>query len=584
MKEKWYLQTKKADFKRISEKFHISPITARLIRNRDIISDEDIEEYLRGGIENLHSPWLLKDMDKGVHILKIKISQQNKIRIICDYDVDGICSGFILHQSLKKLGAVVDVVVPHRIEDGYGINERLIRQAYEDGVDTILTCDNGIAAISQVEYAKSLGMTVIVTDHHQVVYNEEDGEKKYVLPQADAVINHKQADCPYPFKELCGAMVAYQLISALSESMEQSQNFVREFLPYAAMATVCDVVDLRGENRIVVKAGIEAFKYNHHIGINALIEACQLDKKKLDAYHFGFILGPCLNASGRLDTARKAMELLACEDKEKAKDLAEKLKEFNEERKQLTEEGAKKAIEIAAECTDSVLVIYLQDCHESVAGIIAGRVREKYYKPVFILTDTIDGVKGSGRSIEEYDMYEALTGVKELFTKYGGHKMAAGISLPKENVEILRKKLNENCNLSKEDLYLKVWIDMQLPLEYVTMNLIEELKVIAPHGKGNEKPVFAEKNLKIHKIQILGKTGNVLRLTIENSRYYRMTAMIFGRAMEFMAFLKEKFGQEEIDKALKGENNRMEIMATYYPKINEYQGNSQIQIIIDRFC
>ena len=584
MNEKWYLQTKKADFIKISEKFNISPITARLIRNRDVIGDEKIEEYLNGNIDNLHSPWLFKDMDKAVDILKIKISHESKIRIICDYDVDGICSGYILHRSLIELGAVVDVVIPHRIKDGYGINERLIKQAYNDGVDTILTCDNGIAAISQIAYAKSLGMTVIVTDHHEVVFEKNDSGTTYILPDADAVVNHKQKDCNYPFKELCGAMVAYQLVSALFESMDRGQNFVKELLPYAAIATVCDVMELQGENRIVVKAGIESFKTNNDIGINALIDICNLDKRKLDSYHFGFILGPCLNASGRLDTAKKAMELLECKSREKAGELAEKLKKLNDERKELTEKGVCEAIKIADECMDSVLVIYLKDCHESIAGIIAGRIREKYNKPVLVLTNAADGVKGSGRSIDAYDMYAELSGVKELFTKFGGHKMAAGVSLPKENIEILRKRLNENCHLTEDDLYLKVWIDMQLPFEYVTMNMIQELSLIGPYGKGNEKPVFAEKNIKVNKIQIQGKTGNVLRLTVENSNRYRLTAMIFGRAMEFMSFIKEKFGQAEIDKALKGEKNNIEIMVTYYPKINEYNGNSQIQIVIDRFC
>lgn len=584
MNEKWYLQTKKADFEGIAKKFNISPITARLLRNRDVIGDEEIDKYLNGKIDSLNSPWLMKDMDKAVDILKIKISQENKIRIICDYDVDGICSGFILLHSLKELGAAVDIVVPHRVEDGYGINERLIKQAYDDGIDTILTCDNGIAAISQIEYAKSLGMTVIITDHHEIVFEDNNGIKTYIVPKADAIINHKQKDCQYPFKELCGAMVAYQLISALFESMERGQNFVRALLPYAAMATVCDVVELQGENRIVVKEGIKRFKTNVDIGINALIEACNLNKSNLDSYHFGFILGPCLNASGRLDTAKIAMDLLMSDNKEKARDLAEKLRNLNEERKELTEKGTEEAMKIAEKCSESVLVIYLKNCHESIAGIIAGRVREKYHKPVLVLTDTLDGVKGSGRSIEEYDMYEELTKVKELFTKFGGHKMAAGVSLKKENIEIFKKRINENCNLTKDDLYLKIWIDMQLPLEYVTMNMIEEIYLISPFGKGNEKPVFAEKDLHIDKIQILGKTGNVLRLTIENSSHYRMTAMIFGRAKEFMAFVKEKFGQSEIEKALRGEKNNIEIMAVYYPKINEYNGNSQIQIIIDRFC
>lgn len=584
MNEKWFLQTKKADFNGIAKKYNISPITARLMRNRDVISEKEINQYLNGTINEISSPWLFKDMDKAVNILSIKINNENKIRIICDYDVDGICSGYILHTCLKYLGADVDVVVPHRIEDGYGINERLIQQAYDQGVDTIVTCDNGIAAIKQIEYAKELGMTVVVTDHHEIVFEESNGEKKYILPNADAIVNHKQIDCQYPFKELCGAMVAFQFMRALFENMHVSERFILKLLPYGAMATVCDVVELKGENRIIVKEGLEALKTNNDIGINALINQCKLNKKNLDSYHFGFILGPCLNASGRLDTAKKAMDLLECEDEKYAEVLAEALKKLNDERKDLTEKGTKEAIEKAEQLDDSVLVIYLEHCHESIAGIIAGRVREKYNKPTIVLTDAVEGVKGSGRSIEEYDMYAELTKVKELFTKFGGHKMAAGVSLPKENIGTLRKKLNENCNLTQEDLYLKVWIDMQLPLEYVTMNMIQELSIIKPFGKGNEKPIFAEKHLKINKLQILGKNGNVLKLTITNSSSYTMTAMIFSCVIDFMEFLKNKFGQEEINKALVGEKNNIEIMATYYPTINEFNGNSQIQIVIDRFC
>ena len=584
MNERWYLQTKKADFNEISKKFNISPIVARLIRNRDIIEYDEIENYLYPDIEKLSSPWLFKDMDKAVDILKIKISGQNKIRIICDYDVDGICSGYILLRSFEKLGAVVDVVVPHRVEDGYGINEKLIQKAFDDGIDTIVTCDNGIAAYGQIEFAKTLGMTVVVTDHHEVPYEESGKDKLYIIPPADAVINQKQPDCEYPFKELCGAMVAYQLIAALYDSTGKSVTETYGLLPYAAMATVCDVVDLKGENRTVVKYGLEQIKKIKDIGINALISACNLDKNNIETYHFGFILGPCLNASGRLDTAKKALDLLHTDNPEKADRLAEQLRELNNERKDMTERGTEEAIKIADGCEDRVLVIFLKDCHESIAGIIAGRVREKYNKPTFVLTDTENGVKGSGRSIEEYDMYTELTKVKDLFTKYGGHKMAAGISLEKDNVDLLRKKLNENCNLTDEDLYLKIWIDMQLPLEYVTISLINELQLIAPWGKGNEKPVFADKNLKVLKLQILGKTGNALKLILENSNHYRMTAMIFGRVQEFMEFVMNKFGTEQVHNAMSGSKNNIEIMATFFPRINEYNGNEELQIVIDRFC
>lgn len=584
MKEKWFLQTKKADFNDISKKFHISKITARLLRNRDIVTEDEIQKYLHPNISELSSPWLFKDMDKAVNLLKIKISQQNRIRIICDYDVDGICSGYILLKSLKNLEAYVDIVVPHRIEDGYGINERMVRQAFDDGIDTILTCDNGISAYEQIKLAKSLGMTVVITDHHEVPFEETKEGIKYIIPPADAIINHKQPDCSYPFKELCGAMVAYQLIAAIYDSMEKSTREILDLMAYAAMATVCDVVTLQGENRTVVKYGIQCLRETKDIGINALVKACNIDKKTIDSYHLGFVIGPCLNAGGRLDTAKKALDLLAAQNADKAARLAKELKCLNDERKELTEKGTKEAIQIAEKCEDSVLVIYLKECHESIAGIIAGRVREKFNKPTLVLTDSGNGVKGSGRSIEEYDMYEELTKVKELFTKYGGHKMAAGVSLPRENIKKMQIKLNENCNLTEEDLYLKIWIDMQLPFEYITINLIEEMQILQPWGKGNEKPLFAEKNLKIQKLQILGKTGNVIKLTIENTNHYRMPAVIFGRTQEFMEFLMNKFGQDDINKAMQGIKNNIEIMAVYYPKINEYNGNIQLQIIIDRFC
>ncbi|CCY70657.1 single-stranded-DNA-specific exonuclease RecJ [Eubacterium sp. CAG:161] len=584
MKEKWFLQTKRADFNHISEKFHISPIIARIIRNRDVIGDEDIYNYLNGDLEKISSPWLFKDMDKAVDILRIKISHESKIRIICDYDVDGITSGYILFRSLKKLGANIDLVVPHRIEDGYGINEKLIKNAYDSGIDTILTCDNGISAYNQVEYAKSLGMNIIITDHHEVPFEETDGKREYIVPNADAVVNHKQADCPYPFKELCGAMVAYQLISALFETEGIGKNELYKLLPYAAIATVCDVVDLKGENRIIVKQGIKKLKDCNDIGINALINACKLDKNNLSSYQFGFVIGPCLNASGRLDTAKRATELLDCIDTQKAEVLAKELVELNAERKDMTNEGAMTAIEMAQDMDDKVLVLYLKDCHESIAGIIAGRVREKYNKPTFVLTDAEQGVKGSGRSIEEYDMYSELTKVKSLLTKFGGHKMAAGISLEEKNIDLFRKMLNENCNLTEEDLYLKVWIDIALPLEYITMDFVNQLEIIKPYGKGNEKPVFAEKNLKIISLQILGKSGNVIKMVVENQNHYRMTAVKFNSAVDFMAFLSEKFGEEEVNKALQGQKNNLEIMATYYPEINEYNGRINLQIIIDRFC
>ena len=584
MKERWYLQTKKADFNGNGKKYHISPITARLIRNRDLVSEEEIEQYLYPDISKLNSPWLLKDMDQAVDLINIKIDSQEKIRIICDYDVDGICSGYMLLRSLREMGALVDIVVPHRIEDGYGINERLIQNAYEDGIDTIITCDNGIAAMEPVKEAKRLGMSVIITDHHEVPFEIVDGTTKYLIPPADAVINHKQPDCDYPFKELCGAMVAYQFIRAVYESRNQSVEKVKKLLPYGAIATVCDVMRLVGENRAIVKYGIMMLKDCKDIGINALIHANQLEGKNITPYHLGFVIGPGLNASGRLDTAKKAIDLLDAKDVEQADCLAKEICKLNTERKEMTEHYRLEAIRKAARCEDKVLVLYFPECHESIAGIIAGKVREEFNKPTFILTDGEDGVKGSGRSIEEYDMFEKLVEVKELLTKFGGHKLAAGVSLPKENVEILRKTLNENCNLSEDDLYLKVWIDMQLPLEYVSRELIEELKVLEPFGNGNPKPVFAEKNLQLVHLKIRGKQGNVLSMFLEDEHHTRMEGILFQRTDQFLAFLKKRFGQEEIDKAMSGRTNKIRFMATYYPSINEFQGRENLQLIIDRFC
>lgn len=584
MREKWFVQTKRADFNLIAKKFNISPILARIIRNRDIISEEEIDAYLNPQIEKMHSPWLFKDMDKAVDILKIKIYSGDKIRIIADYDADGICSGHILKKALSNLGAQVDIVIPHRVEDGYGISEGMVRKACEDGVDTILTCDNGIAAKEQVDLAKSLGMTVIITDHHEVPFEDIEGERNYIVPNADAVIDHKQEDCSYPFKELCGAMVAYKLMSALYEVMERSQTEIMDLLIYGAIATICDIMEIKGENRIIVKYGLKKLRTNNDIGLNALIEVCGIDKVNISSYHLGFIIGPCLNASGRLDSAKKAIDLLGSKDYNSARIKAEELKKLNDERKQMTGDGAEVAIKIAENITDNVLIIYLPQCHESIAGIIAGRVREKFNKPTIVLTDGENGLKGSGRSIEEYNMYEELTKVKHLLTKFGGHKMAAGLSLNKENLELLKKEINENCNLTEEDLYLKVWIDMQLPLEYVTMDLIKELEMIEPFGKGNESPIFAEKNLKLRKLQVLGKTGNVIKVLLENLQGYRMEGIIFNKSQDFMKLIMDKFGEESVNKAMKGENNPIEIAIAYYPSINKFNGNIKLQLVIEKFC
>lgn len=584
MVEKWILQTKKAEFDEIAKKFNINPVVARVIRNRDVEGDEAIAEYLNTDINNLSSPWKFKNMDKAVDILKIKIAGENKIRIISDYDVDGICSGYILSKALSNLGADVDVVVPHRVNDGYGINENLIKDAKDAGVDTIVTCDNGIAATEQVDYAKSLGMTVIITDHHEVPFVEDGGEKKYVVPNADAVINHKQNDCEYPFKDLCGAMVAYQFMRALYESMDENPKNLESLLVYGAMATVCDVVPLKGENRTIVKTGLELIKTTKDVGINALMDACKISKDSIGSYHFGFILGPCLNASGRLDTAKRAVDLLNETDREKAMASARKLKELNDERKDITENGAKEAIEMAKDSEDKILVLYLPNCHESVAGIIAGRVKEQYNKPTIVLVDSEDCVKGSGRSIDEYDMYENLSKVKDLFLKFGGHKMAAGLSIEKDNIDELRTRLNDSCELSDEDLMKKIWVDCELPFKFATFGLFNDLKKLEPFGVDNKKPIFAGKNIKVNRMKILGKEGKAIRLEMTDESAYKMQGIMFNKSKRFMAFLQKKFGQDEIDKAMKGEDNEIKIMLLYYPNVNEFNGRQYLQLIIESFC
>lgn len=523
-------------------------------------------------------------MDKAVDILKIKIAGKNKIRIISDYDVDGICSGYILNKALSKLGADVDIVVPHRVNDGYGINESLIKDAKEAGVDTIVTCDNGIAASEQVDYAKSLGMTVIITDHHEVPFVEDGGEKKYVVPNADAIINHKQETCEYPFKDLCGAMVAYQLMSALYESMDENNKDLESLLVYGAIATVCDVVPLRGENRTIVKTGLELIKTTKDVGLNALIGACGINKESIGSYHFGFILGPCLNASGRLDTAKRAVDLLNETDREKAGIAARQLKELNDERKDITEKGAKEAIEMAKDIEDKILVLYLPDCHESIAGIIAGRVKEQYNKPTIVLVNSEDCVKGSGRSIDEYDMFENLTKVKDLFIKFGGHKMAAGLSIEKENIDELRKRLNDSCELTDDDLLKKIWVDSELPFKFVTFGLFKDLKKLEPFGVGNKKPIFAGKNIIVNRMKILGKEGKAIRLEMTDESGFKMQGIMFNKSKRFMGFLQRKFGQEEIDKAMKGDGNDIKIMLLYYPNVNEFNGREYLQLIIESFC
>lgn len=587
---KWMVSAKKADFDKIGEKFHIDPVIARIIRNRDIEGDENIDRFLHGTLENLHSPYLLKDVEKAAAILLGKIEQGKAVRVIGDYDIDGICSTYILLTGLRACGAVADAVIPHRIHDGYGMNEHMITEAYEAGIDTILTCDNGIAATEQIAYAKSLGMTVVVTDHHEVPYEvREDGIRQECPPPADAVIDPKQAQCEYPFEGICGAVVAYKLIQVLTDRAlgEEKCDLLQELLAFAAFATVGDVMELVDENRIIVKYGLKQISKSANDGMQALMTVNGLRDKPLSAYHIGFVLGPCLNATGRLDTACRALQMFLTDDKAEAVTIAGELKELNDSRKNMTLQGTKQAIDLIEESDlrdDKVLVVYLPDCHESLAGIIAGRIRERYHKPVFVLTRSEEGVKGSGRSIEAYHMYDKMSECKELYTKYGGHKMAAGVSMPEDNVEAFRDYLNENCGLSAEDFEEKIHIDVPMPMSYVTADFVSQLSVLEPFGNGNPKPVFAQKNLRLIRGRILGKNSNVGKYTVEDDRGRQFEMMYFGNMETWHTFLLEEYGQEEYDKLYRGGNGNIRIHAIYYPELDIYQGRERLQMIMQDYC
>ncbi len=571
--ERWVVAAKRADFQAIAEKFRIDPVIARLIRNRDVVGDEQIREYLYGGLEELHDPMLMKDMGKAAEILEKKIREGKWIRIIGDYDIDGIMSTYILLTGLRRLGAKVDIRIPDRIVDGYGLNENLVRQAKEDGADTILTCDNGIAALDQIRLAKELGMTVVVTDHHEIPYEDlENGARAYHVPEADAVVNPKQKDCGYPFKGLCGGAVAWKLIQVMLKRFGHSEEESFDWLEFAAIATVGDVMDLQGENRILVKEGLKRLHRTGNLGLQELIRVQGLEPDQVSAYHIGFVIGPCLNASGRLDTAERSLALLLAEKREEAARLAGDLKALNESRKEMTRQGEEKAVRLVEGSDlkyDKVLVVYLPECHESLAGIIAGRLREHFHKPSIVLTRSEDGVKGSGRSIEAYSMYEELCKCRELFTKFGGHPMAAGLSMAgEEQVEILREKLNRLSTLTEEDFVEKVTIDVPMPVSYITKRLISQIQLLEPFGKGNTKPLFAQKDLTVLSCRIFGKNRNVAKLQVQDPGGYRMDAVYFGDAETFAKFARE----------------HPVLSLTYYPAVNVWNGRENLQITIQNYC
>ena len=583
--EKWFVINKGADFAGIAKRFGISPVTARLIRNREVMGDEAIARYLKGGIGELYDPHLLLDSDRLTDILVQKISEQKKIRVIGDYDIDGVMSTYILYKGITRCGGSVDFQIPDRMKDGYGINDHLIEQADEAGIDTIITCDNGIAAIGEIAHAKSLGMTVLVTDHHEIPYTEERGERHYKRSEADAIVNPKQMECTYPYKNLCGAAVAWKVIQILYEKCDIAVEESYDFLEYVAFATVGDVMDLTDENRILVREGLKRIHTTMNPGMRALILQNKLEPEQISSYHFGFVLGPCINASGRLETAKIALNLFLQEDVKKASEIAAELVDLNAQRKDMTAEGVELAMQQVEEGNtgEKVLVVYLPDVHESLAGIIAGRIREACHKPTFVLTKSEDGVKGSGRSIEAYSMYEELCKCQELFTKFGGHPMAAGLSLPEANVEIFREKINACCGLTEEDFIPKIKIDIPMPVDYPDIPLVNELLLLEPFGKANVKPQFADKNLGIDRAVVVGKNQNVLKLTLKTERGKSISAVYFGDVEEFREYYGRKYGENEVQQAFLGRTNGIRMSVVYYPEINRYQGNESIQIVIKNY-
>lgn len=583
--EKWFEIKKGADFNRLAGQFHISPVTARIIRNREVIGEEAVDRYLNGGLQDLYNPHLLKDADLLTDILITKIKEQKSIRIIGDYDIDGVMSTYILHQGIRRCGGRVDTRIPDRIRDGYGINDHLIEQAKEAEIDTIVTCDNGIAALDEIAHAKALGMTVLVTDHHEIPYSEEEGRRIYKKSAADAIVNPKQQDCPYPYKELCGAAVAFKVIQILYEKCGVPREEAWEFLENAAFATVGDVMDLTDENRILVKEGLKRIRHTKNKGMRALILQNNLEFDRINAYHFGFVLGPCINASGRLETAKIALSLFLQEDEREAAEIAAELVELNAQRKDMTAEGVELAVKAVEEenVGEKVMVIYLPDVHESLAGIIAGRIREMYHRPTLVLTKSEEGVKGSGRSIEAYSMYEELCKCEEFFTKFGGHPMAAGISMKEADIEAFREKINACCELTDEDFIPKIKIDVPVPADWPDTSFVRELDLLEPFGKGNTKPQFADKNIGIEHMYIVGKNRNVLKLWLRTGGGGRISAVYFGDIERFLGYYREKFGEPEVERALCGRENAIRMSMVYYPEINVYQGRESVQLVIKNY-
>lgn len=584
--QQWVVSSKRADFQEIGNRFGIDQVTARVIRNRDVVGDEAIARYLNGGLADLTDAHKMKDAVHLVEILSDEIEQNKKIRVIGDYDIDGVMSSYILYRALSRCGAKVDVAIPHRITDGYGLNLHLIEDAVAAGVNTIITCDNGIAAMEEIAYAKKCGLTVLVTDHHEIPYEEVDGQRHYLRSEADAIVNPHQKDCPYPYKDLCGAAVAWSVVRILYEKKQICEEETQELLEFVAFATVGDVMPLTGENRILVKEGLKRIHHTTNIGMKALIARCGIVPNQVDSYHLGYVLGPCINAAGRLDTAKRALALFQTQNAEEAAVLADELVVLNEERKAMTMDGVEKARTLCLESgyeKDPVLVLYLPDVHESIAGIIAGRIREYFGRPAFVLTRGGEGVKGSGRSVEGYSMYEQMCQCSGLFTKFGGHPMAAGLSLPEENIEAFREQINRNCPLSVEEMQPKIRIDVPMPVDYVSNALVEEFALLAPFGKDNPKPVFADRNLKISRMWTVGRNQNVLRLSLVSENDRPVSGIYFGDIEAFNSYFSEKFGEDELEKARRGRDNKIRLSIVYYPKINRFRDSESLQYEIQYY-
>lgn len=585
MKQNWTVKNKKDDFALICKEHSITEVTARLLVNRGLTTKQERDAFLHPSFSNFLEPEQLKNAEKAGKLVQKEIVAGKKIRIIGDYDVDGIMSVYVLYRTLCFVGANVDYRIPDRIKDGYGINRLMVEEAISDGVETIITCDNGISAIEPIRIAKEAGITVVLTDHHEVPTRETENGIEQYFPEADVIVNPKQVGETTPFTGICGAVVAYKVMLCLAKQMEISIEFMKQMIPYVAMATVCDVMELQGENRTLVALGIQMLRECNDYGISALMEANQILRERISAYHMGFVLGPCLNASGRLDVAVKGLRLLLSQSEEEAKQLAEEIVKLNQTRKDMTAYGVEEAKRIVLEYKDlpPVLVVYLPNCHESLAGIIAGRIREKFYRPTIILTDAEDGCKGSGRSIDGYHMYEALCECEDLLTKFGGHPKAAGLSLPKENIEAFRQRLIDRCKLTEAELTEKVSIDVILPFGLVTEQVIEELELLEPFGVGNPKPLFAERKLKVHRARILGKNANVLKLEVENEYGRKFDTMYFGDIAEFEEDIVQTFGKEQLEKMYQGRENKVMFSMIYYPDKNEFRGTVTLQAVMQYY-